>query len=144
MYCIYGQIGNCLLVKNKNYRPLFMIFISVWFAFGNISLYTSETFAMTRTWQGKGMMAGMVMPALVLCMLYLAKDNVCKGIWILFICVCLSAVFATSISFMLIPTVVGLASIIIGIKKKSAKFIIKMFSCCIPCMALAVVYILMR
>jgi hypothetical protein len=77
-------------------------------------------------------------------MLYLAKDNVCKGIWILFICVCLSAVFATSISFMLIPTVVGLASIIIGIKKKSAKFIIKMFSCCIPCMALAVVYILMR
>jgi hypothetical protein len=144
MYCIYGQIGNCLFEKNKNYRPLFMILIAVWFAFGNISLYTSETFAMTRTWQGKGMMAGMVLPALVLCLLYLARKDVSVGIWILYICVCLSAVFATSTAFMIIPTVVGIASIIIGIKKKKPSFVIKMFSGCIPCMVLAVCYIVMR
>jgi hypothetical protein len=144
MYCIYGQIGNFLLEKNKNYRPVFMILISVWFMFGNISLYTSETFAMTRTWQGKGMMAGMVLPALVLCMLHLASREVSRGIWILYICVCLSAVFATSVSFMLIPTVAGIASIGIGIKKRSAGFTIKMFSCCIPCMLLAVCYMFMR
>jgi hypothetical protein len=144
MYCVYGQIGSCLLDKNKNYRPIFMIFISVWFAFGNVSLYTTETFAMTRTWQGKGMMAGMVLPALVLCLLYLAKDKVDRGIWMLFIFVCVSAVFATSIAFMLIPTVVGIASIIIGVKKKNAGVIVKIFSCCIPCVALAVCFILMR
>jgi hypothetical protein len=144
MYCIYGQIGNFLLEKNKNYRPVFMIFISVWFMFGNISLYTAETFAITRTWQGKGMMAGMVLPALVLCMLHLVSHEVSRGIWILYICVCLSAVFATSVSFMLIPTVVGIASIGIGIKKRSAGFTIKMFLCCIPCMLLAVCYMFMR
>jgi hypothetical protein len=144
MYCIYGQIGSCLLEKNKNYRPVFMLFVLVWFAFGNISLYTSETFAMTRTWQGKGMMAGMVLPALVLCLLYLAKEKVEIGIWMLYICVCVSAVFATSIAFMLIPTVVGIASIIIGIKKKKAGVIVRIFSCCIPCMILAVCFVLMR
>jgi hypothetical protein len=90
------------------------------------------------------MMAGMVLPALLLCILYLADKEVSTGIWLLYICVCLSAVFATSISFMLIPTVVGIASIGIGIKKRSAGFIIKMFSCCIPCMILAVCYIFMR
>jgi hypothetical protein len=144
MYCIYGQIGNRLLENNKNYRPVFMIFISLWLMFGNVSLYTSETFAMTRTWQGKGMMAGMILPALLLCILYLAGREVSTGIWLLYIFVCLSAVFATSISFMLIPTVAGVASVGIGIKKKSPRFIIKMFSCCIPCMLLAVCYILMR
>jgi hypothetical protein len=144
MYCIYGQIGNCLLERHKTYRPVFMILIAIWFMFGNISLYTTETFALTRTWQGKGMMAGMILPALLLCILYLVRDEVDLGIWILFICVCLSAVFATSVSFMLIPTVVGMASIIIGIRKKSAGFIIKMFLCCVPCMALAVCYIFMR
>jgi hypothetical protein len=121
-----------------------MILIAVWFMFGNISLYTTETFALTRTWQGKGMMAGMILPALFLCILYLVGDKVDTGIWIMFICVCLSAVFATSVSFMLIPTVVGMASIIIGIRKKSAGFIIKMFFCCVPCMALAVCYVFMR
>jgi hypothetical protein len=144
MYCIYGQIGNFLLEKHKTYRPIFMILIAVWFMFGNISLYTTETFALTRTWQGKGMMAGMILPALLLCILYLVGDKVDSGIWIMFICVCLSAVFATSVSFMLIPTVVGMASIIIGIRKKSAGFIIKMFLCCVPCMALAVCYVFMR
>lgn len=144
MYCIYGQIGSCLLDKNKNYRPVFMIFVLVWFAFGNVSLYTSETFALTRTWQGKGMMAGMVLPALVLCLLYLAKEKVGYGIWMLFISVCVSAVFATSIAFMLIPTVVGIASIIIGIKKKNAGVIVRIFSCCIPCVILAVCFVLMR
>jgi hypothetical protein len=144
MYCIYGQIGNFLLEKHKTYRPIFMILIAVWFMFGNISLYTTETFALTRTWQGKGMMAGMILPALFLCILYLVGDKVDSGIWIMFICVCLSAVFATSVSFMLIPTVVGMASIIIGIRKKSAGFIIKMFLCCVPCMALAVCYVFMR
>jgi hypothetical protein len=144
MYCIYAQIGNRLLEKNKNYRPFFMVLISIWFMFGNVSLYTSETFAMTRTWQGKGMMAGMILPGLVLCLLYLVQDYVDKGIWILYICVCLSSVFATSVAFMLIPTVVGLASIVIGVKKKSAGFILRMFACCTPCMLLAVCYILMR
>jgi hypothetical protein len=90
------------------------------------------------------MMAGMVLPALVLCLLYLAKEKVEIGIWMLYICVCVSAVFATSIAFMLIPTVVGIASIIIGIKKKKAGVIVKVFSCCIPCMILAVCFVLMR
>jgi hypothetical protein len=145
MYCIYGQIGNCLLDgKNKNYRPIFMILIAVWFAFGNVSLYTAETFAMTRTWQGKGLMAGIVLPALVLCMLYFSKKHVDKGVWMLFVCVCISAVFATSVSFMLIPTVVGIAAIALGIKKKSAGFILKMFACCVPCMIIAVFYVIMR
>ena len=132
MYCIFGQIGNRLLYKNKdakknrrNYRPVFMLLIIVWFAYGNVSLYTAETFIMTRTWQGKGLMAGIVLPALFLCIMYLASDKVTKGVWLLFVCVIVSAVFATSIAFMLVPTVVGLAAIMIALRKKDIKI------CCV-------------
>ncbi len=144
MYCIYGQIGNRLMSKHKNYRPLFMIFLAVWFAFGNISLYTSETFAMTRTWQGKGLMAGMVIPALFLCLIYMGQEEVSQGMWMLFICVCLSAVFATSVSFMLVPTIAGLSAVFIGIKNRSLRHAAKMFACCIPCVLLGVCYILIK
>ena len=144
LYCIYGQIGNRLFWNQKNYRPVFMILITVWFAFGNISLYTAETFAMTRTWQGKGLMAGMVLPALFLCLMYLAQEQCSNGMWILFVCVIVSAVFATSIAFMIIPTVVGTAAVLIGIRTHSVKHPLKMIVCCIPCVLLAACYLCVR
>ena len=144
MYCIYAQIGNRLLWNKKSYRPVFMILISVWFMFGNISLYTAETFAMTRTWQGKGMMAGMVIPALLLCLIYLAQEECSKGMWILLVCVIVSAVFATSISFMIVPTVVGTSAVLTGIRNHSIKHLLKMIACCIPCILLAVCYLAVR
>ncbi len=144
MYCIYGQIGSRLLWHKKNYKPAFMILLAIWFMYGNISLYTSETFAMTRTWQGKGLMAGMILPALFLCLIYLAKERVSQGMWLLFICVCMSAVFATSISFMLIPTITGAASVLIGIRKKSVRSAAEIFLCCTPCLLLAVCYMIVR
>lgn len=151
MYCIYGQIGNRLLPITRaegrtrsNFRPLFMILTAVWFAFGNISLYTSETFAMTRTWQGKGMMAGMVLPALFLCLIYLSQDRVSLGIWMLYECVLVSAVFATSISFMLVPTIVGVSAVLIGIRKKSVRAAVKIFACCLPCLLLALCYMVVK
>lgn len=144
MYCIYGQICSRLLWNRKNDRPVFMILIAVWFMYGNISLYTTETFAITRTWQGKGLMAGMVIPALFLSLLYLAQERVSQGMWMLLICVCMSAVMATSISFMVIPTITGVAAVLIGLKKKSAKFAAELFLCCSPCLLLAVCYMVVR
>lgn len=151
MYCIYGQIGNRLLPITKkegraksNFRPVFLILIALWFAFGNISLYTAETFAMTRTWQGKGMMAGMVLPALLLCLICLSREKVSLGIWILYECVLVSAVFATSISFMLIPTIVGVFAVLIGLKKKSVREALKIFVCCVPCLLLGMCYVVVK
>lgn len=141
MYCIYGQIGNRLLWNKRSYRPVFMVLIVLWFSYGNISLYTSETFAMTRTWQGKGLMAGMVVPALFLCLMYLSQEKVSQGMWILFLCVCLSGVFATSVSFMMIPTVAGLAAVLTGIRNRSFRHAAKLFACCIPCLILALCYL---
>lgn len=144
MYCVFSQIGARLLDKEKrNYRPVFMILIAVWFAFGNISLYTTETFAMTRTWQGKGLMAGIVLPALLLCFLDLAADGINKGIMALLVCVILSAVFATSVSFMLIPTVSGLAAVLIGLKNKDIKTSVMILAACIPCILLGGLYLAM-
>lgn len=144
LYCVYGQIASRILWNRKNYKPVFMILIAVWFLYGNVSLYTTETFAMTRIWQGKGLMAGMVLPAMFLCLLYLAQESVSQGMWLLYICVCLSAVFATSISFMVVPTMTGIAAVMIGIKKKSVRYGVDLFLCCVPCLLLAVCFFIMK
>lgn len=144
MYCVFSQIGKRLLAKNKEWLPLFMIFLIVWYSFGNVSLYTSETFIMTRTWQGKGLLAGIILPALVLSLIYLADKKPKPGTWLLLVMTILSAVFASSVSFMLVPTVVGIAAVLIGWQKKSARTVLLMGACCVPCILLAVCYLVMR
>ena len=144
MYCVYGQIASRILWNRKNYKPVFMILIAVWFLYGNVSLYTTETFAMTRIWQGKGLMAGMVIPAMFLCLLYLAQESVSQGMWMLFLCVCVSAVLATSVSFMVVPTITGIAAVLIGIKKKSVRYGVDLFLCCVPCLLLALCFFIVK
>ena len=51
-YLLYYQIGSVLFQKKKELLPLFLVLIALWQLFGNISVYTTETFFLTRTWQG--------------------------------------------------------------------------------------------
>jgi len=141
MYCIFAQLARRLFPQKKIYRPIFMLLITIWYTFGNISIYTTETFAITRTWQGKGLMAGAVLPALFLCLMYLADKRPSGGIWMLFTAVVISAVFATSIAFMLIPTLVGVAAVMIAWHKRSFKAFVQIGVCCVPCLMLAVCYL---
>ena len=51
VYLIYLQIGK-VLCREKRLLPIFMILMALLQMFGYVSLYTKETFLMTRTWQG--------------------------------------------------------------------------------------------
>ncbi len=144
MYCVYIQLSDKLLEKYRAYRPLLMIFLAIWLGFGNVSIYTVETFAMTRIWQGKGLMAAVIIPALFLCFVYFLEEKVERGVWWLFISLIISACFATSTALLLVPTIVGIASCFIGWKKKSVKHILKMWLCCLPCVVLGGCYIFLN
>lgn len=61
------------------YAPLFLIFLSLWFLFASSSLYTTETFALTRTWQGKSAFGNLLIPMCILTMLQIYNLNYTKG-----------------------------------------------------------------
>ena len=44
--------------------PVFMILMAMFQIFGNVSIYTNDTFFLTRTWQGKAVAGSLVIPAL--------------------------------------------------------------------------------
>ncbi len=64
-YVLYYQIGKILLRKRKDLLPMFMVVMALWQMFGNISIYTPETFFLTRTWQGKSFAGSFVIPAVI-------------------------------------------------------------------------------
>lgn len=144
MYCVYILIADKLFEHKTQYKPLFMMLIAIWLCFGNVSIYTTETFAMTRIWQGKGLMAGIILPVFWLCFLYLIEEEVQKGVWMLLVVSAMASCFATSTSVMLVPTIVGVAALLIGWKKKSIGWMIKISLTSLPCLILGLIYILVN
>ncbi len=61
-YIVYYEMGKHLLKKKEEYLPAFLVFMALLQIFGNVSIYTNETFFLTRTWQGKAVAASFVIP----------------------------------------------------------------------------------
>ncbi|MCM1134575.1 MAG: DUF6077 domain-containing protein [Clostridium sp.] len=64
-YILYYQIGRILFKNKKELLPMFMALIALWQMFGAVSIYTVETFFLTRTWQGKSFAGNFVIPAVL-------------------------------------------------------------------------------
>lgn len=63
---IYYEIAKKLFgQKHNDMVPVFMIFVMLFQIFGSTSIYTSETFLLTRTCQGKSMVANFIFPLML-------------------------------------------------------------------------------
>lgn len=74
-YMIMTILAGRLLKKQKEYIPLFLIFVSMFYLFGNASIYTDATFLLTRTSQGKAFLANVVPAALVMNLLHIWENE---------------------------------------------------------------------
>lgn len=118
MYLIYMQIGRMLLKKNRNYLPLFMIMINLFYIYGNNSIYTNATFALTRTWQGKSVLANIMIPATFLGLLFIYHKRSKKGISLFLAMVILGGLSASTMGLLLIPLLLMIGMISYGISNK--------------------------
>ena len=68
------EIGRLLFRRKNDMLPMFMIIMAVFMMFGNTSINTSETFFLTRTWQGKAMLGNITIPIIIWIFLWIAQD----------------------------------------------------------------------
>ena len=67
---------NKTRIKNSDiYIPIFLIMLSAWYMFASSSLYTAETFALTRTWQGKSAFGNLLIPMAMYLLLLLSRSS---------------------------------------------------------------------
>lgn len=143
-YTLYYQIAKVLFVKKKDLLPMFMVVIALWQMFGNISIYTTETFFLTRTWQGKSFAGNFVIPAVlwIFTSLFVAEREQAngekadgelgnqKGLWILLACLNVAGGASSSLAVLLsLLLTVGLGTLF-AIKEKRIGILIRSgFSC---------------
>lgn len=147
-YGIYMEIGRNVLRKERKKLPIFMIFVAIMQVFGNVSIYTNATFFLTRTWQGKSVLANICIPAIIWLLLSLfdsdrQENDSVLGLWIILFVVNIVAAMSSTASVFLMAMLIGLSGLILSIKEKNLQILLKLIITCIPLVVYGVLYLLL-
>lgn len=146
-YLLYWQIGKSLLEKKPGHLPMFMVLIALWQMFANISFYTSETFFLTRTWQGKSFMGNFIIPAIIWIFLELFRENETGkeknklGFWMLLACINLAGGASSSLAILLSCLMTAGFGALFAIWKRRFSILVKAGLSCIGGGAYVVLYV---
>lgn len=164
-YLVYYEIGKRLF-RGEN-LSIFMILMGMFQIFGNVSIYTNETFFLTRTWQGKAVAGSLVIPALFWMFLSIydgkkewkdkrqsdtrgragsgRKMRKCHedaGLWFVFVCINMTAGVCSSIAVFLVCILMALTALALAVTERNYKVILKMGAVCIPNVIYMAVYVI--
>ena len=147
-YWIYLEIGKKLLRREPHKLPIFMIFINIMQIFGNVSIYTNATFFLTRTWQGKSLLANVVLPAIIWLVLWIFdSENYEKetrvGLWSLLVITNFVAAMSSTASVFLAAMLIGVIGLVMGIKEKDMQIPLRLMISCIPLVIYGTMYLLL-
>lgn len=151
-YILYYQIGKILFDKKKELLPMFMLLMSLWQMFGNISIYTTETFFLTRTWQGKSFAGNFIIPAVLLIFLAIfmsekdksiQNDSNEAGLWLLLACLNLAGGASSSLAVLLSAGLSAGLAVLFAMKEKKFSILMKGGLSCIPGGAYVLLYLLL-
>lgn len=145
-YLLYYEIGRNILSRKD--LPVFLIIMAMFQIFGNVSIYTTETFFLTRTWQGKAVAGSLVIPAVLWLFLLLCggerkekEDR--RGLWLLFVCVQMTTGICSSIAVFLVSVLTALTAFVLACVRRDLKLLLKFGAACIPNAVYMAVYVYM-
>lgn len=147
-YGIYYEIGKKLFLEKTEQLSVYMMFVCFLHIFGNVSIYSNATFLLMRTWQGKSMLANVVIPVIFMVVLWLfeggpEKRKGKKIFWFMLFVINIVAAMMSTASVFLNTILIFVMAVVFAIKEKNRKIILQMFMCCIPCVVYALLYVLL-
>ncbi|MBR3601454.1 MAG: hypothetical protein IKL49_03920 [Lachnospiraceae bacterium] len=147
-YTIYYEIGKKLFKEKAEQLPSYMIFVCLLQIFGNVSVYNNATFLLMRTWQGKSMLANVVIPGIFMILLWLFEGEPEKrsqrgGMWFLLFMINIAAAMMSTASVFLNSFLIAVMAVVFSLQEKNVKIMLKMAICCIPCVVYALLYVLL-
>ena len=143
-YGVFALLGQKLFKGDLKSTGMFLCFLSLIHMFSYYSVYTQGTFLLIRIWQGKALLAALILPFLFYTSLRVfEKDAPGQEFAILFSIMAASCLVST-MGVMLSPIMLGILTVLLGIRKRQWKKTAWAIGCCLPCIVCAVIYIAIR
>ncbi len=120
--------------QRRQILPAAMICLAVLQIFGNVSIYTAETFLLMRTWQGKSMFVNFILPLLFVLLFRTLRLDEGENRWRRLTLATLTgaAGFCTSLAPVMVSGGLVLGALLIRIFKKRKGVLLTAILCCIP------------
>lgn len=133
-YLLVFKISEKLFPQKKELQLIFTILINVWRVFGFVSYFTTETFFLLRTWQGKSVAGNFIIPAIIYIFLLMHenKDTVSKGLLMLLAALIIASGASSSLAVMLSCGLIVLLALLFSILERRFKTALLEILCCIP------------
>jgi len=140
-YAVFFVIGKKLFPGRSEEVVIFLLFLCLLNIFGNFSVYTNSSFLLFRIWQGKAVLANIILPAIFYFSYRAMLGEKNKGEWaMLFLCV-LASCLTSSMGIVLAPIMIGCMGIVFAMKNRKIRTLLFSIACCVPCIVCGIIYL---
>lgn len=140
-YGIYALMGQRFFRQDVKSTGMFLCFLSLVHMFSYYSVFTQGTFLLIRIWQGKAMLAAVLLPALFYFGMRVFQGMPGTGDWAALFVLMTACCLVSSMGIMLAPVMLGIFGFLYGLLKKQWKQLGLAILCSLPCVACAAVYL---
>ena len=144
-YGVYMLLGRKIFKEDQEQNAWFLLFVSFVNIFSGFSAWTKGKFLLVRIWQGKAVLAAIILPFLLYFVLEFFEKNYLKvREWILLFCLMAASCFVSSMGIILSVIMLEAFAILQMLRSRKIKLFIQTSCCCVLNLALAGVYLVMR
>lgn len=143
-YLIYILLAKELFEKSTMNRGIFLFFTAVINTFGYYSVYSASTFLLIRSWQGKAVLAGCILPMLFYALFMTWKSDFGKKNILPVLLVEVAAAAVSSMGIFLAPLMTGIWGVSCWMQRRKRRTIFYSIIFVLPGLLLGVSYILLR
>lgn len=139
-YIVYALIAERLFKGDKQKTRLFLIFLSIIYMFGNYTEKNNFSFLLLRIWQGKAILANIIIPFVYLWFMESYKNKFSFIYCFLQMMICFAGCLTTTMGIIMPPLVILVLTLIYAIKDRKINYIIRSGITCLPCLAYGIFY----
>lgn len=141
-YAVCWLIAGKIYKKNLLHRCVFVLIAAIVNLFFTNSDQTQAVFLLTRVWQGKAVVAGIMIPFICYLMMLLYHNNKEKQMYYLLFLTDMACCLLSGMGIFFSGVLIGIFGMYITIVKKDVRILLKLIITCSPTIVYGVIYII--
>lgn len=130
---VYWMLSDVFFKGDITSRSIFVCLALLINVYGYYSVYSAETFAITRIWQGKAVVASIGIPLVLLTSMQIYENHKLKANYVMLILISMAMCLMSGMGIIISAIMVGCIGFVYGIAKKEIKVFLGMIMAVIPC-----------
>ena len=115
-YNVYYLLGNAVFKHDKSKTMLFLLFIALVYSFGDVTRYAASSRILLRPWQGKSILASIIIPFIIYVFIEHVGKEDDKFAWLVLFIIMAGSILLSTMGVMLPAIVLTILTMLFTIK----------------------------